>query len=163
MLASELTLLHGGDMNMVAQDSAEMGRRLDHLESELKWWKILTSFCFLTLAFLLLAGARASNVSDELRAKRFILIGPNGTIVGEFSAKQGSSVLALSNAKGEPRVMLHHSYDTPSGLLLLDGKQTRADLSMRLDDSVALDLFDKQGKLRTSIGIRADGTADFSR
>lgn len=138
----------------------DVRQRLDLLERNVRRWKFLASITMIVLVFLVFIGARPSNVVDELRAKRFVIVGPNGNPAGEFSAKEGSSVLKLSDASGKARVVLSHAYDTPSGLVILDGKQVRADLSLKLDDSVALDLFDKVGKLRKVFAVRADGVTE---
>jgi hypothetical protein len=69
--------------------------------------------------------------------------------------------LKLSAPRGGARVVLSHGYDTGSGLMILDGKERRADLSRRLDDSIALDLFDKAGKLRAVIALTADGRPEL--
>jgi hypothetical protein len=137
-----------------------MKQRLDRIERQIRWWRFFGGSIAIVATLLVLFGARPSNIVEELRAKRFVIVGPNGTAVGEFSAREGVSTLKLSDASGKPRVVLSHGYDIPSGILILDGNQPRADLSLRLDDSVALDLFDKEGKLRSAIVVRADGATE---
>ena len=85
------------------------------------------------------------------------MVNPDGKPVGEFSFREGASALTLSDPTGAARVVLSYGYDTPAGFTLRNGKSTRADLSLRLDGSAALDLFDKEGQLRAATGINSSG------
>lgn len=84
------------------------------------------------------------------------MIDPGGNAVGEFSAKEGQPALKLSDPRGGPRVVLSHGYDTGSALSISDGRRAMANLSVGLDSSVALDLVDKDGRLRAVISVTAE-------
>jgi hypothetical protein len=136
-------------------------QRLNRVEREIYWCKFIGCSVVVIVGLSLLLGASSSKVPEEIRAKRFLVMDPAGNAVGEFSATEGIPALKLSDPRGGARVVLSHGYDTGSGLAILDGKQRRADLSRRLDDSIALDLFDKEGKLRTVIALTGDGRPEL--
>ena len=136
-------------------------QRLNRLERQMYWCKFTGCSVVVIAALSRLLGASSSKVPEEIRAKRFLVMDPAGHAVGEFSATEGIPALKLSDPRGGARVVLSHGYDTGSGLTILDGKQRRADLSRRLDDSIALDLFDKEGKLRAVIELTGDGRPEL--
>lgn len=135
-------------------------RRLDQLDRQVRRWKVLGSSAAIGLGLVFLLGAYPSKDVEEFRARRFVIVNPSGNPVGEFSAREGVPALKLLDPSGSARVVLSYGYDIPSGLLILDGKHPRADLSFRPDNSVALDLFDKEGKLRATIAVNSDGVAE---
>ncbi|MFQ5898418.1 MAG: hypothetical protein ACE5JN_09240 [Candidatus Methylomirabilia bacterium] len=61
-------------------------QRLERLEREVRWWKILGGAAMAVLAVVLLAGARGGTVAEEVRARRFIVVGDDGTVRADLSA-----------------------------------------------------------------------------
>jgi hypothetical protein len=135
--------------------------RITHLKHQTRSFKVFFCFFLFCALTVILTGAQSRD-SGEVRATRFLLVNPTGKVVGEFSAKTGVPHLTISDPSGNRRITLAHGYDIPTGLQISDGTNPRVDLSLRLDDSVALDLFDKAGKPRISISIRADGSTDLT-
>ncbi|MFQ5521847.1 MAG: hypothetical protein ACE5FK_10645, partial [Candidatus Methylomirabilia bacterium] len=63
-----------------------LSHRLDRLEREARWWKILGGGAMAVLALVLLIGARGRTVTEEVRARRFVVVGDGDTVRADLSA-----------------------------------------------------------------------------
>jgi hypothetical protein len=113
--------------------------RLNRLERAYRWWKLLGSCALGVLGMLLFLGATTERPADEIRARRFIVIGENA---------QPRAVLGAWK--------LHNSCLT---LIAEDGRK-RAELSLLPDDgSPALSLYDRAGLRRGFLSVDDSGAA----
>jgi len=119
-------------------------QRLDRLEREVHRWKTLVSLsvALLSLGFLLGAvGDRGAGVSDEIRARRFLLVDTHGKVRAGLSVgSDGSVALALADAD----------------------EKTRAGLAVLVDGSPRLRFSDKQEKARAGLSVGADGSGTLA-
>jgi hypothetical protein len=105
-------------------------RRLDRLERQVWWWKVVGSSAVGVLGFVVLIGAMAQTVPGEIKANRAVIVDDAGKpriMLGK--GKDGEDdryEISRANEKGAPTVVLY-VYDsserlTISGLNLLDIK-----------------------------------------
>lgn len=160
-------------------------RRLDRLERENRRWKVLGTIAWTALTFVSLAAANPVAVSDEVRAKRFLVIDGKGDVRGGLalladgtmtltltastasknvsgatlsSELAGGATLVFTDNTGKRRTVLHGG---PEGaaLYLIDKNETaRAMLVLRPDETVSLGLYDKSKKARAGLSVTAEGT-----
>jgi hypothetical protein len=120
---------------MDRQTSCSVIQRLSRLERAYHWWKLLGSCSLALLGMLLFISATTVRTTDEIRAKRFVVIDENAqprVILG--SLRSGSDINGLS-------------------LIAADGRK-RAELSLLPDDgSPALSLYDRKGRRRGCLAV----------
>jgi hypothetical protein len=104
--------------------------RLDRLERQVRWWKVVGSAAVGILGFVVLIGATAQRVPDEIKANRVVIVDDTGKpriVLGKGEdGKDDRYEISLANKKGAPTVVLY-VYDsserlTISGLNLRDIK-----------------------------------------
>lgn len=162
-------------------------QRLDRVERENRWWKVLGTATVAVLGLVLFLGATGSKVAEEILARRFVLMDKDGkaraSLVVEDhglpsltffdSEGQGRSTLALDakgptlvfmDADGRPRAGLAVGADGSPVLLLRGSDGTdRVMLGVIPEASLApgfagLLLFDKHGKIRGALDVLPDGS-----
>jgi len=80
--------------------------RLNRLEREMRRWKKLATAALACLSLTVLLGAVA-NVAEEVKAKRFVLVGQDGQPRGGLSVDtDGIAALRLFDQDGLPRATL---------------------------------------------------------
>lgn len=156
-------------------------RRLDRLEREVRFWKVLGSISLTALTFITLAAANPVSVPDEVRAKRFLVVDAKGEIRGGLALMGdgaitltlaasnglsgatltadpgGGATLVFTDNNGKRRTVLHGG---PEGgaLYLIDKNETaRAMLVLRPDETVSLSLYDKSKKARAGLSVTGEG------
>lgn len=87
-------------------DIHQLAERIVRLEQQNRFWKIGGLLAIVLLASSLVAGLRAQEAQAPYRAKtieaeRFLLKGPAGKVLGEWSATQGGGALALYSPDGK--------------------------------------------------------------
>jgi hypothetical protein len=93
--------------------------RLDRLEREKRWWRVLGVVAVSIIGIVMLTGATGNKVVDEIRAKRFVLVDGEGSELGVWEAnyfsfhddkwigtfsvhlKSGDPILRISGSAGE--------------------------------------------------------------
>jgi hypothetical protein len=104
--------------------------RLDRLERQVGWWKVVGSAALGILGFVGLIGATSQRVPDESKANRVVIVDDTGKpriVLGKGEeGKDDRYEISLTNKKGAPTVVLY-VYDsserlTISGLKLFDIK-----------------------------------------
>ena len=107
-------------------------QRLDRLEREVRWWKLVGSAAVGLLGVIFLLGAAGGKVTGELRAKRFLVVDEGGGA----RAILGSSGLGL--------------YDQAQKLRFQATVETT---------TTNLGLYDGNGKLQASLAVHPDGSS----
>lgn len=105
-----------------------LAARLEQLERENRWWKVAMAL----LVFLFLTGAVWGNkpkVVEEIRAKRFLVVGVNDEIIGRLGPEgltldETAANIILTNrrradAVGLPPVLPYIKLAGPTGLIEL--------------------------------------------
>lgn len=129
-------------------------QRLDRLERENRWWKVLGCAAVGVLGFVMLTGATGSKVADEVKARKFIVVDKNGTKRGEFGMVAegvmplmplGYIHLALFDKKyGKMRSTMGLVGDD-SPHLYLNGKDGQIYMEIEVDGSPRLTIQDNNG------------------
>ncbi len=127
--------MYGPTMDTIIQ-------RLDRLEREARWWKILASVSVVFLGLVFLMGAVVGGRSaDEVRARQFVLVDASGKVRAGLSVgSDGSAALALLDLKGKTR----------AGLTVLPSGLPR------------LRLYDEEEKALAGLGVWSDGAASLA-
>jgi hypothetical protein len=81
-------------------------QRLERLERESRPWKALGIGAVAVLGLVVLLGAARSGVSDEVRARRFVLVEQSGKERAELGFLGGSPFLALRDNDENSRFLL---------------------------------------------------------
>jgi hypothetical protein len=63
-------------------DEAGVLPRLNRLEREVRWWRIVGGAVSGVLVLVLLGGAAGTQVAEEIRARRFVIVGQDGKARG---------------------------------------------------------------------------------
>jgi hypothetical protein len=157
---------------MRADDSVHLAERLTKLERELRAWRRLAVPFLVVLAAVVLLGAKATTLPDEIRARRFVVVGASGQPLIELGPSVTGATLALYDWKGGKGVELTAStahaelvllkdavarvwltaYESDSGIIVLDGSGNRA--GHLSDSGVAI----SAGKTATSLATQVDGS-----
>jgi len=122
-------------------------QRLDRLERENWWWKVLGVVAVAALGLVVMTGATWSKVPDEVKARKFVLIGEEGKRLGTWWSIDGTSFLDLHDKNGEV-VVLRLSVNPLYGAEVSLGRgvgERLALLAMGADGSPYLRLEDKNG------------------
>lgn len=87
-------------------DIHQLAERIVRLEQQNRFWKIGGLLAIVLLASSLVAGLRAQEAQVPYRAKtieaeRFLPKGPDGKVLGEWSAAQGGGALVLYSPDGK--------------------------------------------------------------
>ncbi len=87
-------------------------RRLDRLEREARWWKIIGSTAVAVVDLVVFLGATpTTRVADEVRAKRFVLVDTGGKERGRLSTQpDGWTELLLFDGEGKSFARLTESF-----------------------------------------------------
>lgn len=141
--------------------------RLERVERENRWWKVVGVGVMTIMVLALLMGAAKPRVSvrDEVRARRFTLVDNKGKVRGIFGFSAiGSPVLflfddatiTLFDSERRPRARLAGGL-VKSGLRLYakDGAPL-ADLYIEGGEWPRLSLFDKSGRRRAVLQVLPD-------
>jgi len=92
-----------------------MTQRLDRLEREGRWWRVAGGFVAVTLAATFLVGATNDKIPAEIKASRFVVVGPGGKTQAElgglwpslnFYDANGKRLVELVITGGDPRLTL---------------------------------------------------------
>ena len=122
-------------------------QRLDRLERENRWWRALGIVSVAVLGLVVMIGATWSKVPDEVKARKFVLIGEEGKRRGVWWGFDGVSNLDLLNKDGT-EVVLRLSVNPLYGAEVSLGRgvgERLALLAMGADGSPYLRLEDKNG------------------
>lgn len=124
-------------------------QRLDRLERENRWWKVLGIVSAAVLGLVVLTGATGSKVADEVRARKFTVVDNKGRVRGMLGMKERERqepgvVLDLADSEQKLRVQLRGS----GGLGFYDSKERmRIELSLIEfgESSENVDYMEKRG------------------
>lgn len=99
-----------------------VAKRLDGLERELRWWKVLGSAAVAVLAAVLFMGAAGGKVSNEVQAERFVVVDKNGKTRVELGLNgKGVAGLRVSDEQSEQRISLSVGPRGGEPALILNG------------------------------------------
>ena len=124
---------------MKEQKLEALTHRLDRLERENRWWKVIGIAAIAFLGLLTLMGATGSKVGDDIWARNIFLIDEEGNLRITLSAKSGSSGILFSD----------------------EGGKLRAILGMKRDGSPFLTFGDKANKSRLKIALTNRGASSL--
>lgn len=122
-------------------------QRLNRLERENWWWKVLGVVAVAALGLVVMIGATWSKVPDEVKARKFVLIGEKGKRRGVWWGFDDVSTLDLLNKDGT-EVVLRLSVNPLYGAEVSLGRgvgERLVLLAMGTDGSPYLRLEDKNG------------------
>jgi len=112
--------------------------RLSRLERANRRWRVVATASFLVTIILVLMGATAQRVPDEIRARAFVVVASDGRNQGRLGASaQGAPELVLYDPKGIGRASLSLAQDGDPKLYLRDEDDT-ASASMRVSQYLAM-------------------------
>ena len=123
-------------------------QRLDRLERENRWWKVLGVVAVAALGLVVLTGATKSEVADEIWAKRIVLVDEAGRVRIELDTTRDDNFpfFRLTDKGGHNRITLGMKPDESPGLNLYNKAGKRgATLAMLSDYSSILSFYDKDG------------------
>ena len=122
-------------------------QRVDRLERENRWWRVIACAAVAVLGLVVLVGAAGSKVPDEVKARKFVLLGEEGKRLGTWWSIDGTSFLDLHDKNGKV-VVLRLSVNPLYGAEVSLGRgvgERLALLAMGADGSPYLRLEDKNG------------------
>ena len=122
-------------------------QRLDRLDRENRWWKALGVVAVAALGLFVMTGAIWSKVPDEVKARKFVLIGEEGKKRGVWWGHDSVSNLDLLDKDGREvviRLSVNPLYGAEVSLGRVRGERL-ALLAMGADGSPYLRLKDKNG------------------
>lgn len=134
-----------------------LGKRLERLEREIRWWRCGTLLVALGLASVVLMG-QASPTSRTVEAERFVLKDARGTIRAQLTVLTdgGGPVLGLADKDGRVRAFLSLLSDG-APLLALSDTEGKARVTLGFDQGVAdLTFLDRAGKRRVQLAFGPD-------
>ena len=118
-----------------------VAQRLDRLERENRWWRVIACAAVGVLGFVMLTGATGSKVADEVKARKFIVVDKKGTKRGEFGMV-AEGVMPLM-----PLGYIHLAlFDKKYGVM-------RSTMALVGDDSPHLYLNGKDGQIYMEIEV----------
>lgn len=140
---------------------AEVPNESHRLYRECQLWRGIAVLLGAVVLLTVSLGA-SPRVPEELKAKRFTVVDPNGRPAAQLSFDHGGPSLTLLEPTGTPRVRITSGYDTPTELRILDGYGTRMSVRRNLDDSFTVDLLDKAHTVRATLSLGTDGQPRFA-
>jgi hypothetical protein len=130
----------------------ETRRRLDRMERQLRRWRV-GGVLALCLAVVAVAGAMAEAPDKELSVEtlRIVHEGKERLIL---TAKPGVPDMAFLDPKGQTRLTLDIAGDEKPVLAISESGHERGRLTIGIENgSPMLRLYDREGKLRVTMGI----------
>lgn len=94
-------------------------QRLDRLERQHRWWKIMGGLPAALLGLAVLIAATSATVPNEVRAKKFVLIDAGGKIAAQLLVDADKPVLDLYDNKQRDRTSVY-----PTGWIVVSGDNT---------------------------------------
>jgi len=87
---------------------ASVLNRLERMDRENRWWKIVSAGATACLALVVLMGAVSPNVADEVRARRFTLVDEQGRERAHLQVGPSTmgAILDFVDTKGRPAIHL---------------------------------------------------------
>jgi len=129
----EVHYCHGKERTMNKRHLCTLTQRLNRLERENRWWKLVGFVTVAALGVIVLMGATQSKVADEVRARKFVVVDNEGRVRGTLGMKKPFSFLGLS--------------DEPTALLELADSDQKLRVQLRGSGGGAgLDFFDSRGR-----------------
>ncbi|MBI4642119.1 MAG: hypothetical protein HY731_15635 [Candidatus Tectomicrobia bacterium] len=150
-------------MNQPTMDINTLGRRLDRLERENRWWRIFGSVSVVVLGLLLLMGATRSqkgDIPDEIQAKRFVVMDQAGKLRAKLaSGVDGTTSLVFFDQDERLRATLAVGANGTTGMGFVDqsGKR-RVTLAVAGDGTIGLGFSDQAEKPRAIVAVKSNGT-----
>ena len=100
--------------------------RLDRLERENRWWKVLGVTAVSVLSLVVIIGATGNKVVDEVRARKLFILDKDGIVraklsVDDIGAGEDMVRLWLYDKRNKPGILLAVSSGGASVLSLKDG------------------------------------------
>lgn len=89
--------------------------RLDRLERENRWWKLLGTTAVAVLSLVVLVGATGDKVTDEIRTRQLVLVDQAGTVLATLGPDAaGNPRLELTGKTGKGKVQVGMLYAAQS-------------------------------------------------
>ncbi len=135
-------------------------QRLDRLERQNRWWKILGVSAMAILGLAVFVGATGSKEkiqAQTVEARNFVLRDADGQAVGTLGLEKehGWPVLALTNANGETGVVLSATDAEHGSFLRLSDEEGRDRVVLSVPNSIGLILLkDEENKPQAVLGER---------
>ena len=103
----------------------DVTRRLTALEREVRWYKFSAiAILAATGLFFILSATRTKDIAEEIRAKRFVVVGENNTALLDIGAAgDRMPTLTLYDLNGRPRTQLDLLSDGSPRLYFADANQ----------------------------------------
>jgi hypothetical protein len=166
-------------------------QRLDHLERQNRWWKLLAGTMLTVLGCTVLLGAvakKAGGIAKEIRAERFLMVTKEGDTLADLYVddlgrtrldlqdkdRQGSvevgagtsrAYVSVAHKRNHAHSALSASADGTATLAVGRGTpealENNAIISTASDGRVLLRLHDKDNKARFSLDLDAEKTLDL--
>lgn len=117
---------------MNQQTLEDLSDRVARLERAARWWRIVSASALAALGFLACTEVGAQRLTDEVRAKRFVVVGADGRDRSRWGPGSGanSTVLQFLDKEGEDLVRIG----------VVDGKEDGREVGI-------LSLTDRKGSL----------------
>jgi hypothetical protein len=162
------------EVNMTNNHTLDvLTQRLEHLERDVRLWRIAGCIGLAILAFLTLSAAAQQQVANEIVAKRFVAVGPSGKRQAELSVDHsGQPGLAIFDTAGQVRARLMLAggstavTESPSLLLFDKSSKLRAVMALNPEGMPRLALRDENGTVRAVLGhtsIQSEGSGGLLR
>jgi hypothetical protein len=138
-------------------------QRLERLERENRRWKVLASVGIFVCGCLLLLGAansRGPHIAKELRARSFVLVDQQGTLVAQLGQlPHGALGLGFYDEGRKARLLMGIEADGGTSVSVY-GKDGRgsAELVVEQDGATALRLLDPRWRIRAALATWPDGS-----
>jgi hypothetical protein len=124
--------------------------RCNRLQQDLSRWRWLAAIALAGLGLTLLLGATPVDQVEEVRAQRFVLIGPDRTARGGMHVDpDGIAAVRLFDRHGQPHAELSVTADGVSSLSLVEQGGYR----IILGQGPGLVVYDRTGLPRATLGL----------
>lgn len=75
---------------MNESEANTLAQRLERLERDIRWWKLIGGTALATLCLFTLMGAKSGTIANEIRARNFVLVDSKGKVRAKLGIEKAS-------------------------------------------------------------------------
>lgn len=133
-----------------------LARRLERLERSCRYWRAAASLALAAFGLVILIGAKSGNGTEEIEARKFVLVDKKGKVRGSWETVDSNPTLLMWSAE-EKGIAFGVTKKGEMGLWIWGEGKAQTALVTKPNGTQALAFYDRYGEVRAVLGITSKG------